>query len=413
MPATDPAPGSNPLDPDRRDEPDPGELDAADATDATDATESGSRADATEPGSRADATEPGSRADAAAEVRPVQWTGEALRIIDQTALPGRFAHLEIDTVDGLIGAIRRLSVRGAPALGVAGAYGVVIALRQAAHEGWDATRLQDAIDRLRAARPTAVNLTAGVDRATARLAEGLAAVQLEAQAVLDEDLTANRTLSALGADWLLARLGMAAPATQRPLRLLTHCNAGALAAAGWGTALGVVRELHERGLVELVYVDETRPLLQGSRLTAWELDRLGVPHRVQADGAAASTIVSGTVDAAIVGADRIAANGDTSNKIGTLGVALACAHAGVPFLVAAPTSTVDLGTATGGQIPVELRDEGEVLAVAGTVTAPERSRGHNPAFDVTPAGLISALTTELGVAEIARGELPGSLWDTG
>jgi methylthioribose-1-phosphate isomerase len=230
--------------------------------------------------------------------------------------------------------------------------------------------------------------------------------------VLDEDLTANRTLSALGADWLLARLGLAAPAAQRPLRLLTHCNAGALATAGWGTALGVVRELHERGLVELVYVDETRPLLQGSRLTAWELDRLGVPHRVQADGAAASTIVSGAVDAAIVGADRIAANGDTANKIGTLGVALACAHAGVPFLVAAPTSTVDLCTAGGAQIPVELRDEAEVLAAGGTVTAPSRSRGHNPAFDVTPAALISALTTELGVAELARGELPGSLGES-
>jgi methylthioribose-1-phosphate isomerase len=346
------------------------------------------------------------------DIRPVRWTGEALRIIDQTALPGRLVHLDLGTVDGLVDAIRRLAVRGAPALGVAGAYGVVIALRQAAREGWDEAGLREAVERLRAARPTAVNLAAGVDRAAARLAEGPAAVQLEAQAVLDEDLTANRTLSAFGADWLLARLGLAAPAAQRPLRLLTHCNAGALATAGWGTALGVVRELHERGLVELVYVNETRPLLQGSRLTAWELDRLGVPHRVQADGAAASTIVSGTVDAAIVGADRIAANGDTANKIGTLGVALACAHAGVPFLVAAPTSTVDLGTAGGAQIPVELRDEAEVLAAGGTVTAPARSRGHNPAFDVTPAALISALTTELGVAEIARGELPGSLWET-
>lgn len=345
------------------------------------------------------------------EIRPVFWHGNALRIIDQTELPGRLVHLDLDTVDGLVDAIRRLAVRGAPALGVAGAYGVVIALRQAEREGWDESRLHEEIDRVRSARPTAVNLAAGADRAAARLPEGLAAVQLEAQAVLDEDLTANRTLSALGADWLLARLGLAAPAAQRPLRLLTHCNAGALATAGWGTALGVVRELHARSLVELVYVDETRPLLQGARLTAWELDQLGVPHRVQADGAAASTIVSGAVDAAIVGADRIAANGDTANKIGTLGVALACAHVGVPFLVAAPTSTIDLGTASGAQIPVELRDEAEVLATAGTATAPARSRGHNPAFDVTPAQLISALTTELGVAEISRGELPGSLWE--
>jgi methylthioribose-1-phosphate isomerase len=346
------------------------------------------------------------------DVRPVAWTGEALRIIDQTALPGRFAHRELRTVEELVDAVRSLAVRGAPALGVAGAFGVALALRQAGREGWDAAALAEAVGRVRAARPTAVNLAAGVDRAAARLPEGLPAVLAEAQAVLDEDLTANRTLSAFGADWLLARLGLADPAAQRPLRLLTHCNAGALATAGWGTALGVVRELHTRGLVELVYVDETRPLLQGSRLTAWELGRLGIPHRVQADGAAASTIVGGAVDAAIVGADRIAANGDTANKIGTLGVALACAHAGVPFLVAAPTSTVDLDTASGARIPVEQRAGAEVLSLAGTVLAPADSPGHNPAFDVTPASLISALTTELGVAEIDRGRLPGSLWET-
>jgi len=346
------------------------------------------------------------------DVRPVAWTGQGLRIIDQTALPDRLVHLELTTVDELVDAIRRLAVRGAPALGVAGAFGVALAVRQAEHEDWDAAALGEQIARVRRARPTAVNLATGVDRAAARLAEGLSAVLWEAQSVLDEDLAANRTLSAFGADWLLARLGLASPATQRPLRLLTHCNSGALATAGWGTALGVVRELHARDLVELVYVDETRPLLQGSRLTAWELDRLGIAHRVQADGAAASTILSGAVDAAVVGADRIAANGDTANKIGTLGVALACAHAGVPFLVAAPASTIDLDTAAGAQIPVELRAEAEVLAAGGTATAPAGSRGHNPAFDVTPAELISALTTELGVAEIAHGQLPGSLWET-
>ncbi len=161
-------------------------------------------------------------------------------------------------------------------------------------------------------------------------------------------------------------------------------------------------------------MDETRPLLQGSRLTAWELARLGIAHLVQADSAAASTIVSGAVDAAIVGADRIAANGDTANKIGTLGVALACAHAGVPFLVAAPTSTVDLETVSGAEIQVELRDEAEVLGWSGSAVpvTPEHSRAHNPAFDVTPAGLVSALTTELGVVEVSRGELPGALWET-
>jgi methylthioribose-1-phosphate isomerase len=325
------------------------------------------------------------------DIRPVTWQDGAVRIIDQTALPERLTYLDLKTVDELIAAIQRLAVRGAPALGVAGAYGVALAVLRGETER---------VAELRAARPTAVNLASGVDRAAARIDEGFDAVLAEAHAELNEDLEANRTLSALGADWLLDTLD------RRPLRLLTHCNAGALATAGWGTALGVIRELHARGLVEVVYVDETRPLLQGSRLTAWELARLGIPHLVQADGAAASTIVSGHVDAAIVGADRIAANGDTANKIGTLGVALACAHAEVPFLVAAPTSTVDLDTPSGAAIHVELRDESELLAPG----APATSRAHNPAFDVTPATLVSALTTERGVLRIRDGELPGSLW---
>ena len=365
------------------------------------------------------------------DVRPVTWHDGAVRIIDQTALPGRLTYLDLGTVEELIGAIQRLAVRGAPALGVAGAYGVALAVLT--------NRGRESIARLRAARPTAVNLAAGVDRAAARIEDGFEAVLAEAHAVLEEDLAANRRLSELGANWLLRRIGRAGVGDgdrdgnggerrtgtgtgagsgadeRRPLRLLTHCNAGALATAGWGTALGVVRALHARGLVEVVYVDETRPLLQGSRLTAWELARLGIPHLVQADGAAAGTIVSGSVDAAIVGADRIAANGDTANKVGTLGVALACAHVDVPFLVAAPTSTIDLDTASGTDIHVELRDEAEILGWPGAVgrVTPQESRGHNPAFDVTPAGLVSALTTERGVVEIGRGELPGTLWDTG
>jgi methylthioribose-1-phosphate isomerase len=338
-----------------------------------------------------------------ADIHPVTWQEGAVRIIDQTALPGALTYLDLRTVEELIDAIRRLAVRGAPALGVAGAYGVALALLTN-NSG------PESIADLRAARPTAVNLAAGVDRAAARLEDGFEAVLAEAHAVLEEELAANRRLSELGADWLLRRT---TTNERRPLRLLTHCNAGALATAGWGTALGVVRELHARGLVEVVYVDETRPLLQGSRLTAWELARLGIPYLVQADGAAAGTIVSGSVDAAIVGADRIAANGDTANKVGTLGVALACAHAHVPFLVAAPTSTVDLDTASGADIHVELRDEAEVLGWSGAAdpVTPRGSRGHNPAFDVTPAGLVSALTTERGVVEIARGELPGTLWE--
>ncbi|RII14207.1 Methylthioribose-1-phosphate isomerase [Streptomyces sp. YIM 130001] len=336
------------------------------------------------------------------ELRAVQWTGGELALIDQTVLPHRTEILRVENVDGLVDAIQRLVVRGAPAIGAAGAYGVALALLQGEREGWSAERLDAEIARIRAARPTAVNLMVGVDRVAARLAEGLDTVLAEAAAVQREDVEANRAMGVHGADWLLKRVS-----ADRPLRLLTHCNTGALATAGWGTALGVIRELHARGLVEVVYADETRPLLQGSRLTAWELVQEGIPHYVQADGAAAGTILRGEVDAAIVGADRIAANGDTANKVGTVGVALACADAGIPFLVAAPTTTVDVGTPDGSAIRIELRGEDEVLEWGGIRTAPTGSRGHNPAFDVTPGRLVTGLVTERGVLEVAAGELPG------
>ncbi|MFF2127655.1 S-methyl-5-thioribose-1-phosphate isomerase [Streptomyces olivochromogenes] len=335
------------------------------------------------------------------ELRAVDWTGNSLALIDQTALPHRTETREIRDVDGLVDAIQRLVVRGAPAIGAAGAYGVALALLQGEREGWSAEETRAAVARVRAARPTAVNLMVCVDRVMARFDEGLDAVLAEAAAVQREDVEANRAMGAYGADWLLKKVGV-----DRPLRVLTHCNTGALATAGWGTALGVIRELHARGLVEVVYADETRPLLQGSRLTAWELVQEGIPHYVQADGAAAGTILRGEVDAAIVGADRIAANGDTANKVGTVGVALACADAGIPFLVAAPTTTVDLATATGADIHIELRGEDEVLEWSGVRTAPTESRGHNPAFDVTPGRLVTGLVTERGVLEISAGELP-------
>ena len=208
-----------------------------------------------------------------------------------------------------------------------------------------------------------------------------------------EDTAANRKLSELGADWILQRTGAS------KLRVLTHCNTGALATTGWGTALGVIRELHERGALDVVYVDETRPLLQGARLTAWELEREGIDYRVQADGAAASTILRGLVDFAIIGADRIARNGDSANKIGSVGVALACQAAGIPFMVAAPSSTVDLDTASGEEIEIELRDGAEVTQLAGVNIAPMGAQGFNPAFDVTPAKYISAIVTEKCVVE--------------
>lgn len=335
------------------------------------------------------------------ELRAVDWTGSSLALIDQTILPHRTETREIHDVDGLVDAIQRLVVRGAPAIGAAGAYGVALALLQGEREGWSAEETRAAVARVRAARPTAVNLMVCVDRVMARFDEGLDAVLAEAAAVQREDVEANRAMGAYGADWLLKKVGV-----DRPLRVLTHCNTGALATAGWGTALGVIRELHARGLVEVVYADETRPLLQGSRLTAWELVQEGIPHYVQADGAAAGTILRGEVDAAVVGADRIAANGDTANKVGTVGIALACADAGIPFLVAAPTTTVDLATVRGADIHIELRGEDEVLEWSGVRTAPAESRGHNPAFDVTPGRLVTGLVTERGVLEISAGELP-------
>lgn len=330
------------------------------------------------------------------EIRAVQWVDEprpALRLLDQTRLPAVEVYLDCERVDEVVDAIQRLVVRGAPALGAAGAFGVAVAIAQGMAEGWDRLRLVAEIVRIRDARPTAVNLAVGVDRVRPLIDHGLGAVLDEALAFAAEDEAANRRLSKLGADWILEHV------THRPVRVLTHCNAGALATTGWGTALGLVRELHERGELGRVMVDETRPLLQGSRLTAWELEHQGIEHAVQVDGAAASTILRGLVDVAIIGADRIADNGDTANKIGSVGVALACADAGIPFVVAAPSTTVDPTTSSGDLIEIELRDAAEVVALTGSFVAPEASPAHNPAFDVTPARLISAIVTEHGVAE--------------
>lgn len=337
----------------------------------------------------------------------MEWRNDGLRLLDQRALPTELSYLEITTVDLLIDAIVTLAVRGAPALGAVGAFGVVIAIDQAKREGWDQPRLSLEIDRIRNARPTAVNLAWGVDRVRPLLSQGRDAVLSDAQVIVREDQEANRAMGKLGADWLLARIG------DRKLRLLTHCNTGTLATTGWGTALGVIRELAARDRIELVYVDETRPLLQGARLTAWELAQDGIEHVVQPDGAAASTILRGMVDAALIGADRVAANGDAANKIGSVGVALACADAGIPFLVVAPESTVDLKTAHGDDIEIELRSADEVLNFAGVRTAPTESKGFNPAFDVTPARLITAFVCESIVLEVAKGETPGTRWGDG
>jgi methylthioribose-1-phosphate isomerase len=254
--------------------------------------------------------------------------------------------------------------------------------------------LDDAIKGLGATRPTAFNLFWALDRmrgvAIANRRASLDGLRdrllAEAQTILDEDVAANRAMGAHGAA-LVPDGG----------RILTHCNAGALATAGYGTALGVIRAAHERGKVALVWVDETRPVLQGSRLTAWEMVREGIPHRLIADGAAASVMRRGEVDLVVTGADRIAANGDTANKIGTYGVAVLARHHGIPFYVAAPSSTIDPSIASGAAIVIEERDAAEVRGVAGRQTAPSSSPVFNPAFDVTPAELITAIITERGL----------------
>lgn len=328
-------------------------------------------------------------------MRAVEWNPEshALVLIDQTRLPGHLEYVECRDVDTVVDAISRLVVRGAPALGAVGGYGVAVAMLQGEREGWSPERLESEVLRVRDARPTAVNLAWGADRVRPFMQQGVAAVIAESDAIMAEDEAANRELSRRGADWILARTG------KDRVRVLTHCNTGFLATTAWGTALGIVRELDERGAVEIVYADETRPLLQGSRLTAWELQQAGIECLVQADGAAASTILRGLVDVAIIGADRIARNGDTANKIGSVGVALACADAGIPFVVAAPSSTVDLATISGDDIHIELRNGDEVTSLAGVRTAPDGIAGFNPAFDVTPHRLISAIVTEQAVVE--------------
>lgn len=316
-----------------------------------------------------------------------------LRLLDQTRLPGEEVWLDVTDVDALVAAIQCLAVRGAPLLGACGAFGVAIALAQGQREGWGDDRLASEIDKVRDARPTAVNLAWGVDQVRPKLADGLASVIETARELAAADEAANRELSRLGADWIEAHT------SRDKLRIVTHCNSGALATTGWGTAYGIVHELHERGRVELVYADETRPLLQGARLTSFELTHDGIPHVIEPDGAASSTILRGLADVAIIGADRIAADGDTANKVGSVALALACKRAGIPFVVAAPNSTVDVSTATGDDIVIEERSASEVVEFGGVRVAPPGARVFNPAFDVTPHDLISAIVTETGVRE--------------
>ena len=329
-------------------------------------------------------------------IAPVRWETDRLILVDQTVLPEREIERDYRSWQEVGAAIRTLVVRGAPAIGVAAAFGVVLAARASHAATFDGllADLETAMKGLAATRPTAVNLFWALDRmrqaAVASRALPLDAMRArllaEAQAIRDEDIAASRAMGAHGA--------VLVPPNAR---ILTHCNAGALATAGYGTALGVVRAAHAQGKVALVWVDETRPVMQGSRLTAWECVREGIPHRLIADVAAASVMARGEVDLVVTGADRIAANGDTANKIGTYSLAVLAAHHRVPFYIAAPFSTIDPSIASGAQIPIEERDASEVRRVGGQQTAPSASPVFNPAFDVTPAGLIAAIITERGV----------------
>jgi methylthioribose-1-phosphate isomerase len=327
-------------------------------------------------------------------IRAVEWENDRIKLIDQRALPGKFEHVSVDSLAGAAEAIRLMIVRGAPAIGITAAYGVVLGARDRYRENpknWRKALMTD-LELLASARPTAVNLRWAIERMrrVAETIEGDPVARLleEAQRIHREDIAANRRIGELGAALIEAGSSV-----------LTHCNAGALATGGYGTALGVVRAAVTAGRIFGVFANETRPWLQGSRLTAWELLQEGIPVTLTADSAAATLMRQGRIRWVIVGADRIAANGDVANKIGTYALALAARQHGVKFMVAAPTSTIDLGTPTGADIPIEVRAGEEVMEFAGQRTAPEGAHAWNPAFDITPAELIDAIVTENGVIE--------------
>jgi methylthioribose-1-phosphate isomerase len=325
-------------------------------------------------------------------VRAIVWQEDGLHLLDQRLLPAEERWLALRDAAAVAAAIRDMVVRGAPAIGIAAAYGTVLAAREA-HEraptAWRALVEAD-LARLGGARPTAVNLAWAIARMRGVM-ESLAgdpvpALLAEADRILAEDLAANHRMGELGAGLIAGRGAV-----------LTHCNTGSLATGGYGTALGVIRSAYAAGKVKRVYADETRPWLQGARLTAWELVRDGIPIDLLVEGAAASLLRTGEVGWVIVGADRIAANGDAANKIGTYGLAVLARHHGVRFMVVAPTSTVDLAVPDGSGIPIEARGVAEVLDCGGRRVAAEGAGAWNPAFDVTPAALVDALVTERGV----------------
>ncbi len=338
-------------------------------------------------------------------MRTIDWVDGAIELVDQTLLPHRLEVRRVTQLPVLIDDIKRLAVRGAPALGVAGAMGVALIAADAPCAAGDGVLDVDDVRRqaalLREARPTAVNLSWGVDRALGALDGGADAVLAEARAIRDEDIAACVSMGLIGAEYTKQLTG------KDPVRVMTICNTGGLATVERGTALGVIQTLFEQGSLAEAFPLETRPLLQGARLTAWELQRMGAPFRLVVDSAGAFLLSRGIADVVFIGADRIAANGDTANKIGSFSLALAARHAGVPFIVVAPESTIDLSTASGADIDIEDRGSDEVTGFAGARTAPEATQAVNPAFDVTPHELITAIVTERRVIVLSAGRTLG------
>jgi methylthioribose-1-phosphate isomerase len=329
----------------------------------------------------------------------IEWNDAGVVMIDQRKLPASEIYVTCKTANDVAKAIKTMVIRGAPAIGVAAAMGIALGMRRSSATGTKqfTTEFQRICDLMAATRPTAVNLFWAIERMKrtfADAAQGGASVdelkqrlEREARAIHDEDVASCKTMGAHGATLV--------PETAR---ILTHCNAGALATAGYGTALGVIRAAAEQGKKVAVLADETRPFLQGARLTAWELVKDGIDTTVITDNMAASMMRLGDVDLVVVGADRIAANGDVANKIGTYGVAVLCKEHGLPFYVAAPISTIDLETPDGAGIPIEERNDKEVTHVGASRLTPEGARIRNPAFDVTPARYVTAIITERGIA---------------
>lgn len=327
--------------------------------------------------------------------RTIEWTEDGIYLLDQTLLPQEERELLITRPAEMVDAIKRLAIRGAPAIGVAGAYGVALAAQL---HPVGSPEFTDAVAALRSARPTAVNLARMVDRVADLAGDGPERMLAEANLIRDEELHSSVAMGELGADLVEELVG------DKPIRVMTICNTGGLATVARGTALAVIQTLHERGRLEEALPLETRPLLQGSRLTTWELAQMGAPHRLIVDSAGPFLLSRGAADVVLIGSDRVAANGDTANKIGSFSLALGARHAGVPFIVVAPESTVDLDTPTGAIIEIEDRGRTEVISAHGTPLAPPETQAINPAFDVTPVDLITALVTERRVVRFDRNE---------